>query len=245
LIIRGVAFEFRSKDDNPRWRQIWDWALFVGSLLPALLLGVAFANFVRGVPIDENMMYVGGFWNLLNPYALLGGVVSLLGLTLHGAIYLSLKVEGDLQKKAQETAWRLWIPSIVVIVLFTVATYFATDILGHLGVNPGVVPIAAVLTLLGAGYFIYVRRSGWAFFLTSLTILFSISTIFLVLFPRVMVSSINPLYSLTIYNTASGPNTLRVMTIVTLILVPIVLAYTAWMYWIFRKRITGKSELHY
>jgi len=245
LIVRGVAFEFRGKDDNPRWRSLWDWCIFFGSALPALLFGVAFTNLIHGVPIDASMTYTGGFWNLLSPFALLGGLVSLVGFTLHGAVFLSLKTEGDLLTKAQETAWKLWVPTLVILGAYVVAMYFFTDILNQLGINPGPVPFGAILALLGAGYFIYARRSGWAFLLTALTILFAAATIFLILFPRVMVSSTDPAFSLTIYNAASSDYTLRTMSIVALIFVPIVLAYQAWSYWVFRKRINAKSDLHY
>ncbi len=245
LILRGVAFEFRSKDENPRWRSLWDWAIFVGSVIPALLWGVAFSNFMRGVPIDGSMIYVGGFWNLLNPFALLGGVVSLFAFTLHGALFLSLKTTDDLLEKAHEAARWLWPPTIAALILYVVSMYFFTDILAQLGINPGPVPIAAVLAGLAAGYFIFTRRSGWAFTMMCLAILFAVSTIFLVLFPRVLVSSLNPAFSLTIYNTASSPYTLRIMSIVALVFVPIVLGYTAWSYWVFRKRISLKADLHY
>jgi len=249
LIVRGVAFEFRSKDENPRWRAAWDWAIVFGSVVPALLWGVAFTNFMRGVPIsliDGQFMYTGGFWNLLNPYALLGGLVSLLGFTLLGAIFLSLKTTEDLMRAAQKLAMRLWLPTLVVLVGYVVATYFFTDILGHLGVNPGPIPIGAPLALMAAGHFLYTRRSGWAFFLVSLAIVFATSTIFMILFPRVLVSSLNPAWSLTIYNAASGPYTLKVMSIIALVFLPFVLGYEAWSYWVFRKRISQKvQELHY
>ena len=246
LIARGVAFEFRSKDGDPRWRSLWDWCIFVGSLIPALLWGVAFTNFIRGVPIDQNLFYVGGFWNLLNPYALLGGLVSLMGFTLHGAVFLSLKTTGDLCEAAQQAASRLWLPVLAVLFAFVIATYFFTDILQQLGINPGLIPIGAPLALLVSGYFIRARRSGLAFVLTTLSILFAASTIFLILFPRVMVSSLDPTWSLTIYNTSSSPYTLRVMTIVALVFLPFVLGYQAWAYWIFRKRVSTKvEELHY
>lgn len=246
LIARGVAFEFRSKDDNLRWRSLWDWCIFVGSLIPALLWGVAFTNFIRGVPIDQNLFYVGGFWNLLNPYAILGGLVSLLGFTLHGAVFLSLKTTGDLCEAAQRAASRLWLPVLAMLFAFVIATYFFTDTLQQLGINPGLIPISALLALLVSGYFIRTRRSGWAFVLTTLSILFAASTIFLILFPRVMVSSLDPTWSLTIYNTSSSPYTLRVMTIVALVFLPFVLGYQAWAYWIFRKRVSTKvEELHY
>ncbi|BAJ64306.1 cytochrome d ubiquinol oxidase subunit II [Anaerolinea thermophila] len=245
LILRGVAFEFRSKDENPKWRTFWDWAIFGGSLVPALLFGVAFTNIMAGVPIDANMTYVGGFWNLLNPYALIGGLTSLLGFILHGAVFLSLKTDGEMMTRAQDAARKVWLPATLVLVVFIIATYFFTDVLQQLGINPGPIPIGAFFTMLAAGYFVYTRRSGWAFFMTTLTILFATATIFMILYPRVMVSSLDPAYSLTIYNAASSPYTLRVMSIIALIFVPIVLAYQAWSYWVFRKRITAKQELHY
>lgn len=249
LIVRGVAFEFRSKDENPTWRSAWDWAIFFGSAIPALLWGVAFTNIVMGVPIsliDGQFIYTGGFWNLLNPYALLGGVVSLLGFTLLGAIFLSLKTTDELEKAAQKTAWRLWIPTLGALVLYVVATYFFTDVMKQLGVNPGPVPMGSIIAMLVAGYFLYNRRSGWSFIMASLAIVFAVTTIFLILFPRVMVSSLNPDWSLTIYNAASGPNTLTVMSIVTLIFLPFVLGYQVWAYWVFRKRVSAKpQELHY
>jgi cytochrome d oxidase, subunit II (cydB) len=242
LIIRGVAFEFRSKDDNPAWRSLWDWAIFGGSLVPALLWGVAFANFVRGVPIDSGLNYAGGFWNLLNPYALLGGLVSLSGFLLQGAVFLTLKISGELSEKARRTAMRLWLPTLVILVAFTVASYFVTDILSKLGVNPGPIPIGGVLALLVTGWFIREKRTGWAFFLTSAAILLTITTVFMDLYPRVMISSLNPAWSLTIYNSSSSPYTLQIMSIVALIFVPIVLAYQGWSYWVFRKRLSEKEE---
>jgi len=242
LIIRGVAFEFRSKDENPRWRNLWDWSIFIGSALPALLIGVAFGNLVHGVPIDANMQYAGTFFDLLNPYALLAGVSTLLVFTLYGAIFLSLKTSGELMEKARSTAMRMWIPVVIVLLLFLVATYFYTDILSKLGVNPGWVPITGMVAMILAGYFIRQKRDGWAFSMTAVTIVFSLITMFMILHPRVMVSSLNPDWSLTIYNASSSPYTLQVMTIVALIFVPVVLIYQGWSYWVFRKRIESKPE---
>jgi cytochrome d ubiquinol oxidase subunit II len=244
LIVRGVAFEFRGKDENPRWRALWDWSIFVGSLVPALLLGVAFGNLVHGVPIDAEMNYVGGFFNLLNPYALLTGIAAVLVFTLHGAIFLGLKIDGELRENAHATAWRLWIPVVLALLALLIATYFATDF-SRLGVTPGIVPLIAVISLLISGYFIRKRMEGWAFLATAVTIVFTVATIFLILFPRVMVSSLDPAFSLTIYNASSSPYTLRVMTIVALVFVPIVLIYQAWSYWVFRKRLTTDSRLVY
>jgi cytochrome d ubiquinol oxidase subunit II len=245
LIARGVAFEFRSKDKNPDWRKLWDWMIFVGSLVPALLWGVAIANLVRGVPIDGNMTYVGGFFNLLNPYALMGGLASLAVFTLHGAIFLSLKTRGQVMGKARAAAGRVWLPAVLLSVAFAVGTYFATDVFTRLGVNPGIVPLGAVVALLAAGWLLRSRRDGWAFVMTGLAIALATITIFMGLYPRVMVSSLNPDWSLTIYNASSSPYTLRVMSIVALIFVPIVLIYQGWSYWIFRERIGRESSLEY
>jgi cytochrome d ubiquinol oxidase subunit II len=242
LIMRGVAFEFRSKAPSPRWRAFWDWSIFGGSLVPALLLGVAFANLIRGVPINAQMQYVGTFFDLLNPYALLGGLASLSAFTLYGAIFLSLKTTGELEQRARRAAMRLWFPAALLLVLYFGATYFATDLVAHLGVNPGVIPIGMVVLMLVAGVLIRRNNMGWAFLLTALSILFSVATIFLILFPRVMISSLNPAWSLTIYNAASSPYTLTIMTIIALIFVPIVLLYQSWTYWVFRKRIQSKPE---
>ena len=246
LIARGVAFEFRGKIDGVRWHSVWDWAIFLGSAIPAMLWGVAFSNFVRGVPIDAHMQYYSNFFELLNPYALVGGLVALLGFTLHGAIFLSLKAEAPLSDEARAMAWKVWLPTVVVLVLYTVLSYFETDILRKMGVNPGVIPIGAVLGLLVTGWLVRIRRDGWAFISMTVTIVLSVATIFLHLYPRLMVSSLNPDWSMTIQNSASGPYTLQVMTIVALIFVPIVLIYQGWTYWVFRKRITQKPEdLHY
>lgn len=242
LILRGVAIEFRSKDEHPRWRKLWDWSIFIGSLLPAILLGVAFANLARGVPIDENMNYVGGFFYLLNPYALIGGIATTLVFTFHGAIFLSLKTTGDFQQDAKRMAWWLWIPALLSLLLLLVGTYLSTSILTKLGVNPGIIPITGIVTILLSGYFIRKDRLGLAFVMTIITITASLVTFFLIIYPNVMISSIDPVYSLTIYNASSSPYTLRIMTVVALILVPVVLLYQGWSYWIFRKRIKAEPE---
>lgn len=245
LIGRGVAFEYRSKDLNPGWRNLWDWLIFIGSAVPALLLGVTFGNLVRGVPVDAQMNYAGGFFNLLNPYALLAGVATLLTFTLHGAIFLSLKTDGEIKEKAQAAARRLWLVVVLALLVLLAATYFATDIYEHLGVNPGVVPITGIAAILVTGFFLRKGLQGWAFVTTAVTIAFSLVTAFLIMFPRVMISTIDPSYSLTIYSASSSPYTLQVMTVVALIFVPIVLVYQGWSYWVFRKRLTTKSRLVY
>jgi cytochrome d ubiquinol oxidase subunit II len=246
LIVRGVAFEFRSKDKNPTWRNLWDWMIFVGSFVPALLWGVAIGNLVRGVPIDADMTYVGSFWDLLNPYALAGGLATLAAFTLHGAVFLSLRTEDEIMEKAYASAIRLWLPAVVLVLLFVVASYFATDIFTQgLGVNPGPIPVGAGAALLATGWFVRNRRAGWAFIMTGLTIALSTTTVFMGLYPRVMVSNLNPDWSLTIYNASSSDYTLRVMTIIALIFVPVVLIYQGWSYWVFRQRIGHQHHLEY
>ncbi len=241
LIMRGVAFEFRGKNKQPEWRAFWDWSIFGGSLVPALLMGVAFGNLLQGVPINEKMQFTGNFFSLLSPYTLIAGVYSLALMTLHGAIYLSMKAEGGVAERATKIAQRLWLPAIVIMGVMILASDLATDMFSKLGVNPGLIPLSGIATLLASGWFIRNKRPGWAFAMTGVTIVTSIITIFMTLFPRVMVSSTNPAYSLTIQNASSTPYTLSVMSIVALICVPIVLGYQAWTYYTFRQRITRES----
>jgi cytochrome d ubiquinol oxidase subunit II len=245
LIVRGVAFEFRSKDRSPAWRATWDWMIFVGSLLPALLWGVALANLLKGVPIDASKAYVGGFFDLLSPYTLVAGLASLSLFVTHGAIFLDLKSTDPIRSRATAVVRKVGPAATVLLVLFVGGTYVWTDVYARLGVNPGLVPLLGLGALLSAGYLIHRERMGWAFVMTTLTIVFSVATLFVALFPRLMVSSLDPAWSLTIYNSASTPYTLRVMSIVAGIFVPVVLAYQAWTYWVFRHRITAETKLEY
>lgn len=239
LIGRGVGLEFRSKDENPLWRSFWDWAIFCGSVVPAILWGVAFSNFVLGVPIDASMNYTGGFWNLLSPYAILGGVVSLMGFILQGAIFISLKTTGDLFEKAHKIVNRLFPVVLVLIGSFFILSYYTID---KKGMTPVPTLILAVISFLLVGWFVRQKRDGLAFFFNSLTILLTLMSVFLQLYPRVLVSSSSPEWSLTIFNSSSGPTTLYTMSIVALILIPFVLLVQVWAYWIFRKRIMEKPE---
>jgi len=238
LILRGVGFEFRSKMTNPKWRSLWDWAIFIGSLLPAFLLGVAFANLAQGVPIDAKMMFTGSLLTLLNPYGLLGGLTSVSVFLLHGAIFLSLKTTDELQESARDVARKLWLPAVIISFLFAAATFFYTDFIQHLGIDPGAVPIGALVTLLLVKLFLERKMEGWAFAMTALNIVLTQITFFMILFPRVMISSTDPNFSLTIYNASSSSYTLQVMTIVALVFVPVVLIYQGYTYWVFRKRLT-------
>jgi cytochrome d ubiquinol oxidase subunit II len=245
LIVRGVAFEFRSKDARPAWRATWDWLIFVGSAVPALLWGVALGNLLRGVPIDANKNFVGGFVDLLNPYALVAGLTTLTVFLTHGAIFLNLKSVEPIRGRALRATKRVGPLATAAVFAFVLATYAWTDAFSRLGVNPGLVPIFALLALLAAGALIHRDHMGWAFVMTCLTLALSTATIFLSLYPRVMVSSLDPTFSLTIYNASSTPYTLRVMSVVALVCVPIVLVYQGWTYWVFRQRVGPATPLEY
>lgn len=242
LILRGISFEYRSKDANPAWRSRFDWMIAIGSFMASLLLGAAFANLARGVPIDENMMYTGNLFTLLNPYGLLGGLTTVVVFLLHGANFLGLKLEGELRQRAIAFSKKLYIAAVVVATLLLIATYFYTDIRSKLGIDPGITPIASFVALLVAIYFINRKMEGWAFVMTALHIVLTQVTFFTLMFPRVMVSSLNPDWSLTIYNASSSQYTLTVMSVVALIFVPIVLAYQGWTYYMFRKRVSADKK---
>ena len=245
LIGRGVAFEFRSKVDNSTWRRTWDWVIFFGSLLPPLLWGVALANIMRGVPIDARMNYVGGFWNLINVYSVVAGVATVLLFVLHGALFLTIKTEGVLRERARAAALRIGGLTTVLLFVFLVLSYLWTDMFTKKGIDPGPVPVAAGIALISVRFLTRSRHLGWAFGMTGVTIILSTLTVFLGLFPRVMISSLNPNWSLTIYNAASNHYSLQVMTIIALTVIPFVLAYQLWNYWVFRQRVKPADHLDY
>ncbi len=232
LIIRGVAFEYRGKRDDVRWRRNWDIALFIGSVVPALLWGVAFANIVRGVPIDAAKNYTGGFFNLLNPYALLGGVTTLSVFLLHGALFISLKTRGEVRARAHRLATRLF-PAVVVVA----AGFLLWTVLQH-GTTWGAVAAALAAGTLLAAWLLNARlRDGWAFGLSAAAITGTVASLFLVLYPAVMPSATSPAFDLTVQNASSSPYTLEVMSWVALFGTPLVIAYQAWTFWVFRQRL--------
>lgn len=246
LIVRGVAFEFRSKDKNPKWRSMWDWMIFIGSAIPALLWGVAMANILRGVPIDANMQYVGTFGDLLNPFALIAGVTSLALFTLHGANFLMIKIESPITDRVKAFALRLWPVVIILSLIVSVMGYFETDIASRLGIAALILTLVTIIAICTVGWLIRRQRNGWAFVMTGAGIVLFTLTIFAGLYPRLMTSSLKPdTWSLTIDNASSSPYTLKVMSIIALIFLPIVLLYQGWSYRIFRRRLTSTSTLEY
>ncbi|HEY5157292.1 MAG TPA: cytochrome d ubiquinol oxidase subunit II [Anaerolineales bacterium] len=240
LILRGVAFEFRNKRESKVWRSLWDWAIFSGSLVPALLWGVTVGNLMRGFAIGQDMNYYGGLLPLLNPFALLGGLVFVSLFLMHGANFLNRKTTGVILERVQGMVFPAWIVATVLTLALVVWTFFATDILSGLrGLLPAVL---AAVSLLITGWLIRANRTGWAFITGSLTIVFATVMVFAGLYPRILISSLDPAFNLTITNAASSPYTLKVMSIVAAVFVPIVLLYQIWTYWIFRKRVETTSD---
>ncbi|MET8149213.1 cytochrome d ubiquinol oxidase subunit II [Actinoplanes sp. NPDC049668] len=233
LIVRGVAFEYRGKRDHAAWKRRWDYCIIVGSVVPALLWGVAFGNIVRGVRLDANHEYVGGFFDLLNPYALVGGLTTLSLFTLHGGVFLALKTGGEMRERAGRLAAALAVPTVVVAGGFLLWTAIA-----HPDTGGWILSGVAALALVGAVFATRARREGWAFVASGATIVLATFALFVTLFPDVMPSTIDPAYSLTTTNAASTPYTLGVMTWVAVAFTPIVLVYQGWTYWVFRKRLT-------
>ncbi|PKW08781.1 cytochrome bd-I ubiquinol oxidase subunit 2 apoprotein [Streptomyces sp. 1222.5] len=232
LIVRGVAFEYRAKRPEENWQRNWETAIFWTSLLPAFLWGVAFANIVRGVKIDRHFEYVGGVGDLLNPYALLGGLVTLTLFTFHGAVFTALKTVGDIRVRARKLA--LWTGLVAAVV----ALAFLLWTQAHSGDAKSLVAlVVAVAALTAALVANQLGREGWAFALSGVTIVASVAMLFLSLFPNVMPSTLNGEWSLTVTNASSSPYTLKIMTWLAVIATPIVLLYQGWTYWVFRKRI--------
>lgn len=250
LILRGVAFEYRSKHDSVKWRAGWDKAIFVGSVVPPLLLGVAFGNIfggsklapLVGTPADFPLAtdagpinYVGSFFDLLlNPFALVIGIMLVLVFATHGAIFLALKTDGEVRDASRKVAVRVGIAAAVFAV---VGLLWSQAFSGRVAITLPIVLIAALLWLAGIGMTVK-GRDGWAFVFSAGTIALAVTALFVGAFPNIMVSSIDSAFNLTVYNASSQSYTLTVMTIVAVIMTPIVLIYQGWTYWVFRKRIS-------
>ena len=236
LIARGVAFEYRGKVDDVRWRRRWDACIVAGSLVPAVLWGVGFANIVRGVPIDAHGNFTGSLLTLLNPYGLLGGLVTLTLFVTHGAIFVALKTVGAVRHEARAVAGRLGAVTVVLAVVF-----LAWTTLSYGDAWSGVLSALAVAALLGALSANRREDEGWAFTLTGATIVLAVAALFVALYPNVLPSSTDPAFSLTVQNASSTPRTLAAMSWVAVLTTPFVLLYQGWTYWVFRRRISRNS----
>ncbi|MFF9200451.1 cytochrome d ubiquinol oxidase subunit II [Streptomyces sp. NPDC014986] len=232
LIIRGVAFEYRAKRPEEHWQRNWETAIFWTSLLPAFLWGVAFGNIVHGVKIDADFEYVGTVVDLLNPYALLGGLVTLTLFTFHGAVFTALKTVGGIRERARKLALRVGLVTAVLASGFLLWTQ--ADRGDGTSLVALVVAVAALVAALVANQ---AGREGWSFTLSGLTIVAAVAMLFLTLFPNVMPSTLDADWSLTVTNASSSAYTLKIMTWLAVIATPVVLVYQGWTYWVFRKRI--------
>ena len=235
LIARGVSFEFRGKRDSPRWRRAWDAATTYGSLLAPLLIGVALGDLLHGVPIGADQEYAGGFVDLLNPYSLFCGVTVVLLCLLHGTSYLALRTDGPVRDRALRLGRRLGPVAAAAVVGFAVWTQ-ATAGSGSL---PSLPMVVAVLAALTAAWQVGRGRDGLAFAATAVTMAAVVVSIFVALYPRVMVSTLGSANDLTVTNTSSAPYALKVMTVAAAVLFPLVLAYQGWTYYVFRRRVAG------
>jgi len=240
LIFRAVSMEFRSKKDDPAWRALWDKGLFLGSAIPAVLFGVAFANLFMGIPIDGDGVYHGSLIALLSPYGLAGGVFFLVMFCMHGSLWAAIKTGGDLHDRALGTARKLWPVLAVLTVLFLLLSAVYTDLFANYLANPllCLIPAIAVVALAG----IRVALTGgsplraWvcsALFIVAVTF-FGVAG----MFPGMLISSLDPAFTLTAFNAAASTLTLTIMLVVVCISIPIVIAYQAWVYWLFKHKIT-------
>ena len=246
LILRGVAFEFRGKVESAKWRKVWDACLFIGSAAPAVLFGVAFANIFQGIPIDQNGIYQGNLFTLLNVYGLLGGVLFLLLFLVHGAIWLSIKSEGDLQGRAVSSANKLWPALVGIAVIFLVASAFTTRLYDNFLAYPFLfaVILLAVAALLAIRIFMGQKAYFKAWFASAATIVACTFYGVIGLFPNMFPSNIDAAYSLTAHNASSSPMTLKIMLLVVILFVPIVLAYQIWTYFFFKGKVTEEDMVY-
>lgn len=237
LMVRGVSFEYGRKVDDARWHTIWRWVLAVGSALIPFVVGVALGDLLHGLPINRAHQYTGSFWGLFTGYGVWTGITFVVMSVLMGATYLALKTTGDLRRRAVRVAAGAGVVSIVVVWGFVTWT--------HLGFGPGFIPnpveVIAVLAVIAAAWLASVDKEGWAFASAAVGMAATVGSIFVELYPHLMISTTNAAYSLTIANSASNSYSLTVMTVVAVIFFPLVLLYQTWTYRVFKRRLTGPS----
>lgn len=248
LILRGIALEFRNQSRSGAWKSLWDACLVVGSFLPAFLLGVAFANIFQGLPIDQDGVFRGTLWTLLNPYGLLGGLLFLLLFMEHGILWLAVKTTGELHERAGRWAKGLWWVLAATAVGFLAATWYATRLYANYIQNPMLfsvpivlIPAVTVAALFGIRLFAAKNRWGRAWIASALTIVGATFFGVIGLYPNMLPSRLNPTYSLTVHNAASSPLTLKIMLVVALIFVPVVIAYQSWAYKLFHHKVSAED----
>jgi cytochrome bd ubiquinol oxidase subunit II len=237
LIVRGVSFEYRGKSTDKRWRDTWDWTLTVGSLLAPLVIGIALGDLLAGLPIDSSHEYTGTFWDLFQPYAIVTGITLVGVCVLHGATFIALKTTDEVRGRA----WRVAKGASPVTLLLVLAFISWTHVEAGGGAFLNLIELIGCLAVIAAVWEVWAGHEGWAFAMTTVTIASCIVTLFVDLYPFVMVSSTNRAYSLTAANSASNPYTLKVMTVIAVVLLPVVLAYQAWTYYVFRRRVSVRQ----
>jgi cytochrome d ubiquinol oxidase subunit II len=245
LVFRGVAVHFRSKTPSIRWQRSWDSAFAVGSILPGLLFGVAVGNILRGLPLDSSKTYIGSFFDLLNPYALLVGIFGLSMFAMHGAFFIQTKTEGELAERARRWGQVSWVVFLVLFLVTTIATVTGqSQLLGNFRSAPvlWVIPVLTVILMLTTGLFAWSRAPVRAFLGSSLTILGLMATGASSLFPKLVPAVNGSSLSLTVSNASSSELTLKVMLILALIGMPIVLGYTVWVYRTFAGKVSLEEE---
>jgi cytochrome d ubiquinol oxidase subunit II len=243
LIIRGVSFEFRGLSDNKAWVKIWDTAIFVGSFLPSLLFGVAFANIFMGIPIDGEGLMQGNLFSLLNPYGLMGGVLFVLMFVVHGLLWLCIRGYGDLQQRASNLVKKIWVLEVLGAVAFLIASYVYTDLYANYFKYPvlWLIPVAAVISLVLARVFMGKEKHFAAWGASAGAIVFCTFFGIAGLFPNLFPSSIKAEYSLTAFNASSSPLTLKIMLGVVLVVIPVVVIYQAFAYKMFSSKVDPKD----
>jgi cytochrome bd ubiquinol oxidase subunit II len=243
LIVRVLSFEWRSKSESPRWRTVWTWANAVGSLGASLIWGVGLANLLYGVPISSSGDFTGDFGDLFSGYTVVAGLAVVGLFAFHGATFLTIRTTGDLCERAGRAARRLSVVAFLLAAALLAWTVAVAVDRNDKEVFPPVLPAAlCIAAIVGAVCFVFVRRSGLAFAMTALGTVLAVATLFTSLYPRVMVSSSDFASSLTVDNASSAHYTLKVLTVVALVLLPVVLVYQGWAYYVFRRRLGLAAE---
>ncbi|USL42520.1 cytochrome d ubiquinol oxidase subunit II [Priestia megaterium] len=245
LIGRGVAFEFRGKVEKQAWKNAWDWVIFFGSLFPPLIFGVLFSALMKGLPVESNMQMNAGFSDIVNLYTITGGVTLTMLCLWHGLIFATIRTMDDIRDRSRKVAMKLLPVNALLLLIFSGMTFFETDLFSNHSRLMLYTFFIGIFVYLLAGFFLTRKKDGWAFAMSGLILILSISSIFAGLFPTVLVSSINESYSLTIHNAASGNYSLKIMSYAAIALLPFVLGYQIWSYYVFRKRVDHKEHMEY
>ncbi|NGY93185.1 cytochrome d ubiquinol oxidase subunit II [Bacillus megaterium] len=245
LIGRGVAFEFRGKVEKQAWKNAWDWVIFFGSLFPPLIFGILFSALMKGLPVERNMQMNAGFSDIVNLYTITGGVTLTMLCLWHGLIFATIRTMDDIRDRSRKVAMKLLPVNALLLLIFSGMTFFETNLFSNHSRLMLYTFFIGIFVYLLAGFFLTRKKDGWAFAMSGLILILSISSIFAGLFPTVLVSSVNESYSLTIHNASSGNYSLKIMSYAAIALLPFVLGYQIWSYYVFRKRVDHKEHMEY